>query len=75
MTRGRTRLLRAVLLIGVPVAVLVGGAAIWQAGGRYVNTENAYVKADIAQAPAPEQPARTESDEPKVVKLDTFRRH
>lgn len=33
------------------------------------------VKADIAQEPAPEKPARTESDEPKVVKLDTFRRH
>ncbi len=53
MTRGRTRLLRAALLIGVPCAVLVGGAIIWQAGGRYVNTENAYVKADIAQI-APE---------------------
>lgn len=57
MTRGRTRLLRAVLLIGVPIAVLVGGAIIWQAGGRYVNTENAYVKADIAQI-APEVAGR-----------------
>ncbi len=53
MTRGQTRLLRLVLLIGVPVIVAIGGVAFWQAGGRYVNTENAYVKADIAQI-APE---------------------
>lgn len=57
MTRGKTRLIRAVLLIGVPVLVLIGGAIIWQAGGRYVNTENAYVKADIAQI-APEVAGR-----------------
>ena len=57
MTRGRTRLIRIVLLIGVPLAVLVGGAIVWQSGGRYVNTENAYVKADIAQI-APEVAGR-----------------
>lgn len=50
-------MLRAILLIGVPVAVLVGGVAVWQAGGRFVNTENAYVKADIAQI-APEVAGR-----------------
>lgn len=57
MTRGQTRLIRAVLLVGVPILVVIGGAAIWQAGGRYVNTENAYVKADIAQI-APEVAGR-----------------
>jgi membrane fusion protein (multidrug efflux system) len=49
MTRSQTRLLRLALLVGVPLAALSGGAVLWQAGGRYVNTENAYVKADIAQ--------------------------
>jgi membrane fusion protein (multidrug efflux system) len=57
LTRSRTRLLRAALLVGVPLLVLVGGALVWQAGGRYVNTENAYVKADIAQI-APEVAGR-----------------
>jgi len=49
MTRARTRLLRWLLLVGVPLCVAVGGAVIWQQGGRIVSTENAYVKADIAQ--------------------------
>ncbi len=57
MTRGQTRLLRLVLLIGVPIAVAIGGVVVWQNGGRYVNTENAYVKADIAQI-APEVSGR-----------------
>ncbi len=33
------------------------------------------VKADTDAAPAPEKPAAPASDQPKVVKLDTFRRH
>jgi len=49
MTRARVRILRLALLIGVPLLVAIGGMAIWQQGGRLVNTENAYVKADIAQ--------------------------
>ena len=49
MTKARTRLLRLVLLVVVPLLVAVGGALAWQGGGRYVSTENAYVKADIAQ--------------------------
>lgn len=57
MTRGKTRLLRLVLLVGVPIAVAIGGVVVWQHGGRYVNTENAYVKADIAQI-APEVAGR-----------------
>lgn len=49
MKPSRTRLLRLTLLVGVPLLVAIGGVAVWQQGGRYVNTENAYVKADIAQ--------------------------
>lgn len=44
----RNRLLRRVLMLGVPLAVIVVGAAIYLAGGRFVSTDNAYVKADIA---------------------------
>src|ERR1019366_6525219 len=49
VTNRRTRLLRLFLLVGVPLLVAIGGAVFWQTGGRYVSTENAYVKADIAQ--------------------------
>jgi membrane fusion protein (multidrug efflux system) len=51
------RLLRLVLLLGVPALALVGAAVIWQRGGRYITTENAYVKADIVQI-APEVAGR-----------------
>lgn len=40
---------RPVLLICVPVLATLGAGAVWLMGGRYVSTENAYVKADIAQ--------------------------
>lgn len=41
------RLLRPILLIAVP-AIAVAGALLWYLwGGRYISTENAYVKADI----------------------------
>ncbi|MGN4932554.1 efflux RND transporter periplasmic adaptor subunit [Aeromonas rivipollensis] len=43
MNRRRTRLL---LLVVVPALVLVGSGAIYLHGGRYVETDNAYVKAD-----------------------------
>jgi len=49
MTQRRIRLLRLILLVVVPLLVAVGGAFAWQSGGRFVSTENAYVKADIAQ--------------------------
>ena len=42
-------LVRAGLLVGVPALVIVAGVAMWLQGGRTVGTENAYVKADIAQ--------------------------
>ncbi|MGE0700717.1 MAG: HlyD family secretion protein [Hyphomicrobiaceae bacterium] len=46
------RLLRPFLLIAVPVAA-VAGALLWYLwGGRYISTENAYVKADIVHVAA-----------------------
>ncbi|MEI7713879.1 MAG: HlyD family secretion protein [Rhodospirillales bacterium] len=57
MTPSRTRLLRMTMLVGVPALVAVGGVVAWQHGGRFVSTENAYVKADIAQI-APEVAGR-----------------
>jgi membrane fusion protein, multidrug efflux system len=49
MIRWRVGVLRLVLLIGVPLLAAVVGLAIWQRGGRFVGTEDAYVKTDIAQ--------------------------
>jgi membrane fusion protein (multidrug efflux system) len=49
--------LRPLALIGVPVLVLVGALVFWLQGGRYASTENAFVKADIAQI-ASEVPGR-----------------
>ena len=48
----RHRWARPILLAGVPVLVVVAGLLFWLWGGRYVSTENAYVKADIAQIAA-----------------------
>jgi membrane fusion protein (multidrug efflux system) len=46
------RLLRPFLLIAVPM-VAIAGALLWYLwGGRYVGTENAYVKADIVHVSA-----------------------
>ncbi|MBY0331358.1 MAG: HlyD family secretion protein [Acetobacteraceae bacterium] len=47
------RWLRPVLLLGMPLLVLAGILVVWQRGGRYITTENAYVKAHIVQV-APE---------------------
>lgn len=46
------RLTRPLLLVGVPAAVLFAALLFWLWGGRYVSTENAYVKADIVQISA-----------------------
>ncbi|MFM9939010.1 MAG: efflux RND transporter periplasmic adaptor subunit [Hyphomicrobiaceae bacterium] len=43
------RLLRPLLLVAVPAAAIAGAALWWLWGGRYIATENAYVKADIVQ--------------------------
>lgn len=40
---------RAILLVIVPALVLLAALAFWLQGGRYATTENAFVKADIAQ--------------------------
>jgi membrane fusion protein, multidrug efflux system len=44
--------LRSVLLVAVPLAVVLAACLFWLWGGRYVSTENAYVKADIAHVAA-----------------------
>ncbi len=49
MTLRRSFLFRAGLLVGVPALAIVAGVALWLQGGRSVGTDNAYVKADIAQ--------------------------
>jgi membrane fusion protein (multidrug efflux system) len=55
--RMRAGMVRLLLLVGVPAVVIVGGLFIWQLGGRYISTENAYLKADIVQI-APEVAGR-----------------
>ena len=44
-----TKRMKRLALIGVPLLVLVGALAFWLQGGRHITTENAFVKADIAQ--------------------------
>ena len=39
--------LRAVLLWGVPIVAVIIAVVIWATGGRYIETDNAYVKADL----------------------------
>ena len=46
------RFIRVLLLIVVPCIAVAGAGAVWLWGGRYVTTENAYVKADIARVSA-----------------------
>ena len=53
MREGRFGLQRLILLVGVPLIAIVGGGIWWLSGGRFVSTENAYVKAHIVQI-APE---------------------
>lgn len=43
------RLLRPFLLVIIPAIAITGAGLWWLWGGRYVSTENAYVKADIVQ--------------------------
>ena len=49
MRNGRFGLQRLLLLVGVPLIVALAGGFWWLSGGRYVSTENAYVKAHIVQ--------------------------
>ncbi len=43
------RLMRPFLLAGIPAIAVLGALLWWLWGGRYISTENAYVKADIVQ--------------------------
>ena len=52
-----TKRMQQLALIGVPVLVLAGALMVWLQGGRHITTENAFVKADIAQI-ASEVPGR-----------------
>src|SRR5687767_5637118 len=51
--RPRRHGLRLVLLAGVPLVVAVAGLALYAMGGRYAETDNAYVHADTVSV-APE---------------------
>jgi membrane fusion protein (multidrug efflux system) len=48
----KRRIIRILLLIVVPAAAIVVGAGLWLHGARFVTTENAYVKTDIAKVAA-----------------------
>jgi membrane fusion protein (multidrug efflux system) len=50
--RGQVRV-RFVVLVAIPLMAIAGGLFWWLSGGRYVSTDNAYVKAHIVQI-APE---------------------
>src|SRR5215218_7031477 len=50
--RGQT-FVRLALIVVVPLLAIAGGAFWWLSGGRFVSTDNAYVKAHIVQI-APE---------------------
>ncbi|WP_085593976.1 hypothetical protein [Thalassospira sp. MCCC 1A01428] len=43
----KRRWLRPILLVLGPVAVIVGGAYWYYSGGRFIETENAYIHADM----------------------------
>lgn len=51
-TRRKRRRLRALLLIGVPLLVVLAAGYLYLTGGRYVTTENAYVRADMVAVSA-----------------------
>ena len=57
MMRPHPRIVRLALLVIVPFLLVLVGGALWLRGGRTVGTDDAYVKADIAQV-APEVSGR-----------------
>jgi membrane fusion protein (multidrug efflux system) len=57
MMRPHPKVLRLLLLVAVPFVLALAGGALWLRGGRSVGTDDAYVKADIAQI-APEVSGR-----------------
>lgn len=44
---GAYKVLRPVLLVALPLVAVIAGLGIYWLGGRYVATDNAYVKADV----------------------------
>lgn len=46
-TRPKRRMKRLILLVVVPLVAIVAGTALYLRGGRYVDTDDAYVKADM----------------------------
>ena len=50
--KSRKFLLRLVLLVAIPAVAIVIGGYFYLVGGRYISTENAYIKADIVQVSA-----------------------
>ena len=52
MTYGGQGAVRLVLMVLVPLLATAGAAFWWLSGGRYVSTDNAYVKAHIVQIAA-----------------------
>jgi len=57
LMRPHPRVVRIALLVVVPIILVVVGGTVWLRGGRTASTEDAYVKADIAQI-APEVSGR-----------------
>ena len=49
MSRRPVPVLRLMLLFAVPLVAIAGAGWWWLSGGRYVTTDNAYVKAHIVQ--------------------------
>lgn len=55
--RPKRRWRRLALMLALPVLLVLGGAYLWLAGGRYISTENAYVQQDMV-AVASDVPGR-----------------
>ena len=49
MIRPHPKIVRLFLLVAIPFLLVLVGGVVWLHGGRSVSTEDAYVKADIAQ--------------------------
>ena len=47
--RGPRRRLRSILLLAGPIVALLVGAYVYYTSGRIVETDNAYVKADVGE--------------------------
>ena len=66
----RKALLRPILMLGGIAAIAIGSGAWWLTGGRYEDTDNAYVQGDIAVLSA-----RVEGTVQKILVGDNQRVH